>query len=341
MTNEKILEIKNELVNQGIINPTSDDSKFLKLFEELKEWFKWDIQRFPYKELTDPIGYRYNYKESDIKFYKDNYDLVVFSAMLGIYICAKEKCLDDMQITNAILLCTFTSFNTGKDRYFYENYQKICGIDTSILGYFVRGMIRNKMGNNTFDEFLNSYTTILQKHREPVLSINKDDTIETAATPVVEPKYIPSSNNGFMEQIKSKYGYVPAAYSALQCNPVGLWYMHQQTGKYRSQFVDYNELDKSRDNMVLNHIEAITKLMTKRTVYQMILQEMPEIGTVINGKTIKFKIAGYNASKIGLLALKDEEHVLAVIYDAAEDKAHGISGDKKNVDTWTAKKLAD
>ena len=68
MTNEKILEIKNELVNQGIIKPMIDDSKFLKVFEELKEWFKWDIQRFPYKELIDPIGYRYNYKDCDLKF---------------------------------------------------------------------------------------------------------------------------------------------------------------------------------------------------------------------------------------------------------------------------------
>lgn len=39
--------------------------------------------------------------------------------------------------------------------------------------------------------------------------------------------------------------------------------------------------------------------------------------------------------------MKDNEHVLAIIYDAAEDKAHGISGDKKNVDAWIAKKLAN
>ena len=198
-------------------------------------------------------------------------------------------------------------------------------------------MIRNKMGNGTFEEFLNNYTPILQKYKTTPL-IDKDGTIETTATPVTESKYVPR----FMEEIKSKYGYVPEAYLALQCNPIGLLYMYQQTGKYRSQFVDYSELDKSSDNMALNHIEAITnKLMTKRTVYQMILQEMPEIGTDINGKTIKLKIAGYNASKIGLLAVKDNEHVLAIIYDMANDKAQGISGDKKNVDDWIAKKLAD
>ena len=117
--------------------------------------------------------------------------------------------------------------------------------------------------------------------------------------------------------------------------------MYQQTGKYRSQFVDYSELDKSSDNMALNNIEAIARLMTKRKVYQMILQEMPEIGTAINGKTIKLKIAGYNASKVGLLAVKDDEHVLAIIYDMASDNAQGISSDKKNVNDWIAKKLTN
>ena len=336
MTIEKILEIKDELVNQGIINEPImiDDSKFLKLFEELKEWLKWDIQRFQYKELTDPIGYRYGYRDRDLKFYNDNYDLVVFSVMVGIYVCEKKGVLNNVEYANKILCSAFTSFTAPEDSYFYKNYQKICGINTEILGFFVAGMIRNKMGNGTFEEFLNNYTTILQKYKTMPL-IDKDGTIETTVTPVTEPKYVPSSNNGFMEQIKSKYGYVPEAYLALQCNPVWL------TGKYRSQFVDYNELDKSSDNMALNHIEAITKLMTKRTVYQMILQEMPEIGTDINGNTIKLKIAGYNAFKVGLLAVKDDEHVLAIIYDMANDKAQGISGDKKNVDAWIAKKVAN
>ena len=37
--------------------------------------------------------------------------------------------------------------------------------------------------------------------------------------------------------------------------------------------------------------------------------------------------------------MKDDEHVLAIIHDMASDKAQGISGDKKNVDDWIAKKL--
>ena len=342
MTIEKILEIKDELVKRGIVDEPIiiNDSKFLKIFEELKEWFKWDIQRFPYKELTDPIGYRYDYRDRDLKFYNENYDLIVFSAMVSINICKKKGVLNNVYHTAKIVCSGFTPFSALEDGYFYKNYQKICGIGDENLGFFIMGMIRNKMGNGTFEEFLNNYTTILQKYKTAPL-IDKDGTIETTATPVTEPKYVPSSNNGFMEQIKAKYGYVPAACLALQCNPVGLWYMYQQTGQCRSQFVDYSELDKSSDNMALNHIEAITKLMTKRTVYQMILQEMPEIGTDINGKTIKLKIAGYNAFKVGLLAVKDDEHVLAIIYDMASDKAQGISGDKKNVDDWIAKKLAN
>ena len=342
MTIEKILEIKDELVKRGIVDEPIiiNDSKFLKIFEELKEWFKWDIQRFPYKELTDPIGYRYDYRDRDLKFYNENYDLIVFSAMVSINICKKKGVLNNVYHTAKIVCSGFTPFSALEDGYFYKNYQKICGIGDENLGFFIMGMIRNKMGNGTFEEFLNNYTTILQKYKTAPL-IDKDGTIETTATPVTEPKYVLSSNNGFMEQIKAKYGYVPAACLALQCNPVGLWYMYQQTGQCRSQFVDYSELDKSSDNMALNHIEAITKLMTKRTVYQMILQEMPEIGTDINGKTIKLKIAGYNAFKVGLLAVKDDEHVLAIIYDMASDKAQGISGDKKNVDDWIAKKLAN
>lgn len=39
--------------------------------------------------------------------------------------------------------------------------------------------------------------------------------------------------------------------------------------------------------------------------------------------------------------MKDDEHVLAIIHDMASDKAQGISGDKKNVDDWIAKKLAN
>ena len=39
--------------------------------------------------------------------------------------------------------------------------------------------------------------------------------------------------------------------------------------------------------------------------------------------------------------MKDNEYTLAIIYDPAEDKVQGISGDKKNVDTWIVKKLAD
>ena len=104
MTIEKILEIKDELVKRGIVDEPIiiNDSKFLKIFEELKEWFKWDIQRFPYKELTDPIGYRYNYRDCDLKFYNENYDLITFSVIVGINICGKKGVLNDVEDANAI-----------------------------------------------------------------------------------------------------------------------------------------------------------------------------------------------------------------------------------------------
>lgn len=333
MTIEKILEIRDELVNQGIINkPKIDDSVFVKLFEELKEWFKWDIQRFPYKELADPIEY-YNYEDCDLKFYNENYDLIVFSAMVGIYICTKKEVLNNASYTNAILLTLFTSFTTPKESYFYKNYQKICRINTDILGFFVSGMIRNKIGNGTFEEFLNNYFMILQKYTTPL--IDNNDTVETPVAPTYQ-----TSRRNPNQDVIDKYGYVPAALEALQQNTIGLWYYDQQSSIFRSKLVDYSKLDNCHDQKAVKlYIEHITRVMSMPKVYQMILQKMPELGTDINGNTIKFKIAGYNATKIGLLAVKDDKHVLAIIYDNAEDKAQGISGDKKNVDAWIAKKL--
>ena len=320
MTNEKILEIKNELVNRGIINPTSDDSKFLKLFEELKEWFKWDIQRFPYKELTDPIGYRYNYKESDIKFYKSNHDLAVFSVMVGINICANKKVLNDVEGTNKILNTLFTSlFTSPEERHFYENYKKICGINTEILGSFVMGMIRNKMDNGTFDEFLVKYNNIIQKYYKTILPIDKDGTIETTATPVdestvtnqtqeapvinkndiiettatsvtkstavdktpvVAPTYQLDYKVDPYAKIRAKFRFVPLAHVALQYNPVGCWFWDYQLGIYRSQFVDYHKLNCMEDQITARkYIESITKVMSAPTIYEEILKHMPVVGT--------------------------------------------------------------
>ena len=333
MTNEKILEIKNELVNQGIIKPMIDDSKFLKVFEELKEWFKWDIQRFPYWDLDNKVKEFYNYEESDLKFYNKNYDIIVFSVILGIYICEKKEVLNNIEETNAKLFFTFTSFSPLKERSFYKNYQKICGINIDNLGFFIRGMIRNKMGNGTFGEFLNNYATILQKYK-PVPFIDKDGTIETTATPVVEPKYTPGSD-GVMEQIKAKYGYIPAAYLALQHNPVGLWYMYQQTGQYRSKFIDYTNFPEHycyyQD--LINHIN---KVMSNRVVYEEILNLMPIIGTeFVNTKPVLLKFLGFSKStNVYVLGACYGNHTFAIKVDIKASKfetACGLNDDMNRI----------
>ena len=335
MTNEKILEIKNELVNQGIIKPMIDDSKFMKLFEELKEWFKWDIQRFPYKELTDPIGYRYNYRDCDLKFYNENYDLIVFSAMVGIYICTitGNGCLKTGRV-NHKMSELFSVYCDAAVMEFYRNYKKICGINKNVdnLAYFVKGMIRNKM-NGTFEEFLNEYATILQKYKTVPL-IDKDGTIETTATPVVEPKYTPGGD-GVMEQIKAKYGYIPAAYLALQHNPVGLWYMYQQTGQYRSKFVDYTNFPEHycyyQD--LINHIN---KVMSNRAVYEEILNHMPIIGTeFVNTKPVLLKFLGFSKStNVYVLGACYGNHTFAIKVDIKASKfetACGLNDDMNRI----------
>ena len=307
MTMQKILAIKHEMENLGH-DEFPEDTKFIKIFDELKKWFK--------KWFT---WYDHYNGKSFIIFFKENYDLVVFTVMIGIqegvtlYDNTKTKTkFSKREIVIDIINRKFYNYNVE----FYSTHGNIYGVERVLLGNFINDIIHDKMNikcDDAFEEFLKEYFAILEKY-------NNDVIVETIDTPVAPTYKI--NNKNLNQAIVDQYGYIPKAYLALQRNPVGVWYMYQQTGKYRSQFVDYRKLDKSSDNMALNHIEAINKLMTKCTVYQMILQEMPELGTKINGNTIKFKIAGYSATKIGLLAVKDDEHVLAIIYDNAEDNAH-------------------
>ena len=81
----------------------------------------------------------------------------------------------------------------------------------------------------------------------------KDNTIDTTAVVLPEkiaaPAYqfkSPSNSNKF-EETKAKYGFIPAAFKALQCNPVGLWYYDYATGLYKSKFINYANLDRKRN----------------------------------------------------------------------------------------------
>ena len=335
ITNEKILHVKAKWDEIGFTKfPENFD--IVGAFKELREWFKWDMKKYPYDSITNPAEYNISYPETNCKLKDDLHDATVMS-IIGILNYAENQ-----NLTNNLNYEKIDKIIYGFDSFYvcdgdldgYYNYFKVLldiGISATDSSY-IGGTIRNRMGTDDFETFFRKYKAILRKHATLELSTVPECNLTVIAIDTM-------ANNAV--SLEAEYGLVPAAYLALQCNPVGLWYMYQQTGKYRSQFVDYSELDKSSDNMALNHIEAITRLMTKRTVYQMILQEMPEIGTAINGNTIKLTIAGYNASKVGLLAVKDDEHVLAIIYDMASDNAQGISGDKQNVYDWIAKKLAN
>ena len=316
ITNEKILHVKAKWDEIGFTKfPENFD--IVGAFKELREWFKWDMKKYPYDNITNPVEYNESYPEINYKLKDSLHDATVMS-IIGILNYAENHDLTNnlnYEKIDKIIYGFDSSYICDGDLDGYYNYFKVLldiGISATDSSY-IGGTIRNRMGTDDFETFFRKYKAILRKHATLELSTVPEcnttvTTIDTMATNAVS--------------LEAEYGFVPAAHLALQCNPVGLWYMYQQTGKYRSQFVDYSELDKSSDNMALNHIEAITKLMMKRTVYQMILQEMPEIGTAINGNTIKLTIAGYNAFKVGLLAVKDDEHVLAIIYDMASDNAH-------------------
>ena len=101
----------------------------------------------------------------------------------------------------------------------------------------------------------------------------KDNTIDTTAVVLPEkiaaPAYqfkSPSNSNKF-EETKAKYGFIPAAFKALQCNPVGLWYYDYATGLYKSKFINYANLDRKRNLEKEIFYKHIAKVMSSKVIY--------------------------------------------------------------------------
>ena len=182
------------------------------------------------------------------------------------------------------------------------------------------------MGNSTFEEFLNNYTTILQKYK-PAQSIDRDSTIETTATPVdesavanqpqvapvvdrdgtiettatpvdetvvtnqaqvtpVAPTYQPGYNVDPYTKVRAKFGFVPLAHVALQRNPVGCWFYDNQLGIYRSQFVDYHKLNCMADKVTAR---KYIESITKIMSNPVIYEEILQHMPVIGTKIVDTK----------------------------------------------------
>ena len=260
LTNEQILKLKEMYEKYEVVKfPTEFDSiDFVGAFNELREWFKWDLDKYQYTHLTDSTEShtvkKFLNTASDTLF--KGYDIAVFVVIVELSIIESaglvhnsdldliEKSIEKFEDDGEIYEKLDPDYNSKFDT---DKYSELAHYVLQEFNYtdFTQGLIRNRMGDDDFETFFRKYKAILRKHATSELSTVPEcnltvTTIDTMATNAVS--------------LEAEYGFVPAAYLALQCNPIGLLYMYQQTGKYRSQFVDYSELDKSSDNMALNHI---------------------------------------------------------------------------------------
>lgn len=331
LTNEQILKLK-EFYEENNIVKFPEELDVLKSFSELKDWFG----KSQYKYI--------NFQNK--KMNMDNYyDFVVFNTMITLLFLENNKTdISKLDLVENVLE-KFNKTNKwffsdlkiifdriiGEISFFREsnNIEEMVGYIIINMNYsfnFAITLIHNYIKNGNFETFFKKYKSIIQKHTTSLKSNSLVDdpsitTIDTTATVVVEPKYIPSSN-GVMEQIKSKYGYyVPAAYNALQCNPVGLWYMHQQTGQYRSKFIDYNNkafcCRYYQD--LINHIN---KVMSNKNVYEEMLKLMPIIGTeFINTKPILLGFLGFSRStNVYVLGARHGNHTFIIKVNIKDNK---------------------
>lgn len=300
MTNEKILHVKAKWNEMGFTEfPENFD--IVEAFKELREWFKWDMKKYPYDNITNPIKCNENYPEINYKLKDSLHDATVMS-IIGILNYAENHDLTNnlnYEKIDKIIYGFDSSYICDGDLDGYYNYFKVLldiGVGATDSSY-IGGTIRNRMGTDDFETFFRKYKDILQKytHLGNLANDPSVTTINTTATTVVEPKYIPA-DTGVTERVKAKYGFIPAAYSALQCNPIGLWYTHQQTGQQRSKFINYNNR-AFYCYYAQDLINNINKAMSNRNVYEKMLKLMPIIGTeFINTKPVLLDFLGFSRS---------------------------------------------
>ena len=169
--------------------------------------------------------------------------------------------------------------------------------------------------------------------------IKDNTTIDTTAVilpeKIVAPAYqfkSPSNSNKF-EETKAKYGFIPAAFKALQCNPVGLWYYDYATGLYKSKFINYANLDRKRNLEKEIFYKHIAKVMSSKVIYENILQYIPIIGTKFehdDGLQFKCVFSSISNTKYALTA-EYNNMILAVCCNVIDNNIIIKYGNNKKV----------
>ena len=196
LTNEQILKLKEMYEKYEVVKfPAEFDSiDFVGAFNELKEWFKWDLDKYQYTHLTDSTEShtvkKFLNTASDTLF--KGYDIVVFAVIVELAIIESaglvynsdlnlieetiEKFENDGEIYGKLDPYYNSKFDTDK-------YSELAHYVLQEFNYtdYTQGLIRNRMGDDDFETFFRKYKAILQKH---ILGLLVSDPSITTVAPV-------------------------------------------------------------------------------------------------------------------------------------------------------------
>ena len=313
-TVDEVLKMKNELEKMGLINfPKNLD--FRKVYIELLNWFG-DFGKAENEFNSCAKFFNAPPKELLKKCMAERYTINILIVMEVLDYCQKHKLIDECSYGNmtevySTVFCRiareiFEKHETLKysdffelSDFLYKDYLRYCKISEYFKSqniYFpnndgiIAAIITNRMQMNhdNFETFFRKYEEILQKY-----------TISN----IVNPTY------ALPIDVKSRYGYVPAAYEAL-CQPtVGFWVYNSQTNMNESIFVNYSNLISKYPNIFRLVMNNINLVMARREIYEEILEKMPIIGTQFaNTEPIKLEFLGFSKSMT--------KYILGCIYNS-------------------------
>ena len=163
---ELILKLKRDMEEKGLIR-FPYNLVFEGAYREMLYWFSgWDLNKYPYDDLSNPLDYDNHYKESVDTYLEQNYTVDILIIMIALNYCEHNNLIHNNDIEKitlvVIIIIGYVEVDgpLSKIHDYLESKNLLILSKTSICC----GLIRNRMGTDDFETFFRKYKTILQKH---------------------------------------------------------------------------------------------------------------------------------------------------------------------------------
>ncbi len=167
---ELILKLKRDMEEKGLIRfPYNLD--FEGAYREMLYWFNgWDLNKYPYDSLSNPLDYDNHYKENVDTFLEQNYTVDIFIIMIALNCCECNNLIHNNNVGKIALVISIITGDLKDNNFPSAIHDYLESKNLLILrfgGLICCGLIRNRMGTDDFETFFRKYKAILQKHTYP------------------------------------------------------------------------------------------------------------------------------------------------------------------------------